>query len=161
MNRWSGVSRNINLCLWQKSKRILHWIRIALLIEAHSDRSTTEHETKDAEQLEQYLLAFHAPFFRDRILSHITLLLPTWNICRSSHSSKGIQQNQTANSEVDVTINLKCGLRRTKKPNICTECSLPRKEQAHQTLSARGFFMGYVHWVNENHCYLRRHISVI
>lgn len=86
-------------------------------------------------------------------LSQITFPLLNWKqIPPSSHSMKGMKKNQTANSKVDFTINLKCGLRNTKKPNTDTQCSLPRKEQTHQTLSERGFFMDYVHWLNENYC---------
>lgn len=65
---------------------------------------------------------------------------------------KGMKKNQTANSKVDFTINLKCGLTNTKKPNTDTQCSFLRKEQIRQTLSERGFFMDYVHWLNKNYC---------
>lgn len=78
-------------------------------------------------------------------------LLKWKKIPPSSHSMQGMKQIQTANSKVAFAINLKCGLRNTKKPNTDTRCSFPRKEQIHRTLSERGFFMDYVHWLNENY----------
>lgn len=96
------------------------------------------------------VLAFLAPF-----LPPLCLILPFHYSRKKTlfpHSIKEMKKKQIVYSKVDFTLSPKCGLMHTKKPNIYTQCSFLRKEQAGQTLSERGFLMDSAHWLNENYC---------
>lgn len=114
------------------------------------DRPTTWTQNQHCWATE-LVLAFPVPLVLTTTLPHTAFPLLMKKLL-SPHSIKGMKENQIVYSKVDFTLNPKCGLMRTKKPNIYTQCSFPRKEQTGQTLSKRGFLMDSVHWLNENYC---------
>lgn len=147
MNRWSVISQNINLYLWQKSNEFY--------TEKLSRYWTSQRQTNQMTQnqgcwaLEQHLLACHSPFF----LWHNCPTL-FFHCSHEKKNSKGLpipqkewRKNQTWNSKADFTINFKCGLLSIMKYNIYKQCSSAREQQTHQTLSERDFKMDYVHWL--------------
>lgn len=115
------------------------------------------HKTKGAKQLQQ-----HRP---SKPLSSWATTLPQWplhspseEIPFFSHFTKGIEKNLTVNSKAGFTINLKCSLTNTKKPNIYTQCSFPWQELTNHAITRKGLLHGLCTLVEWELLYLRRHI---
>ena len=154
MNKWRDTSQSINLWLWQKSRELI--LKKCYITDKITQKAI--HRTNSAEQPQQHRR------FQPHRLAATTLIhrpFPHSKANTSSPFAKRTRKIQMANSEVDFSINLKRGLMNIKKFNIYTQCSFPRKEQTHQTLSERGFFMDLCTLVEWELLYLRRHIYVI
>lgn len=136
-----------NIMSMTKIKRTLHLNRIALLRKHTVDRPTTQN-TKQLCCTTETVLAFPiiSPFLLLPHCSVLTFSLLKWKNPSAAHSSKGIKRNQTANSKVDSTINLKCGLMRTKKLNLYTQCSFPRKRHIKHYLKGVSSWIMYIGW---------------
>lgn len=136
-----------NIMSMTKIKRTLHLNRIALLRKHTVDRPTTEN-TKPAvlHNWDSTGLPNHLSFPVTATLFHVTFSLLKWKNPAAAHSSKGIKRNQTAHSKVDSTVNLKCGLMRTKKLNLYTQCSFPRNRHIKHYLKGVSSWIMYIGW---------------
>ena len=157
--KWTGEEMYLKILIYvyDKNQENLYWKRATLLIKSrrrpYTEPTVLSNRNSTGPSSPTVLLIPHWP----------TVLFPTQRQTSplSSPFTKWTRKIQTANSEVDFSINLKRGLMNIKKFNIYAQCSFPRKEQTHQTLSERGFFMDLCTLVEWELLYLRRHIYVI
>lgn len=157
--KWTGEEMYLKILIYvyDKNQENLYWKRVTLLIKSrrrpYTEPTVLSNRNSTGPSSPAVLLRPHWP----------TVLFPYSKANKSFifPFRKTNKKIQTANSEVDFSINLKRGLMNIKKFNIYTQCSFPRKEQTHQTLSERGFFMDLCTLVEWELLYLRRHISVI
>lgn len=135
-NRWSGVSENTHLYVWQ-NQGTLHLTKITSL-RNHSRHANHIHKTKCCTSNP----APDPPFLWPPHTLYNLFMNQVENILPSSPSSRGIKRNQTKNSKVGFAILLRCGFMRTKKkiPPLQRNCVI-----------CRSFFM-YVQWLGKNYC---------
>lgn len=135
-NRWSGISENTHLHVWQ-NQGTLHLTKITSL-RNHSRHANHIHKTKCCTSNP----APDPPFLWPPHTLYNLFMNQVENILPSSPSSRGIKRNQTKISKVGFAI-LKCGFMRTKKKKI------PPFQR--NLVICRSFFM-YVQWLGKNYC---------
>lgn len=111
-NRWSGVSENTHLYVWQ-NQGTLHLTKITSL-RNHSRHANHIHKTKCCTSNP----APDPPFLWPPHTLYNLFMNQVENILPSSPSSRGIKRNQTKNSKVGFAILLRCGFMRTKKKSL-------------------------------------------
>lgn len=145
-NRWSGISENTHLHVWQ-NQGTLHLTKITSL-RNHSRHANHIHKTKCCTSNP----APDPPFLWPPHTLYNLFMNQVENILPSSPSSRGIKRNQTKISKVGFAI-LKCGFMRTKKKKKNPSIS---EESRHLQE-----FLHVCTMVGQELLHLRRHVSVI